>query len=62
MYAIITIVIIALLRDFNTSYNTLRIAILDTLKTEIFNSVTLITYKLRDILFVKNKAINLPNT
>ena len=53
--------------NFNTSYNTLRIAILNTfknntLKTKIFNFITLITYKLRDTLFTKNKAVSLLNT
>ena len=47
--------------NFNTFYNTLRIIILNILKTEIFDSVTLITYKLRDILFTKNKAVSLLN-
>ena len=62
MYAIITITIIVISCDFNASYNTLKIAILNTLKTEIFNSATLVTHKSRDTLFVKNKAISLLNT
>ena len=62
MYVIIIIAIIAVFYNFNTSCNTLRIAILDTLKTEILNSVTFVTYKLRDVLFTRNKAIGLPNT
>jgi len=67
MFVIIIITIITVPCDFNAFYNTLRIAILntfknDTLKTEILNSVTLITYKLRDALFVRNKAIGLLNT
>ena len=61
------ITIIAVLYDFNAFYNTLRITTLntlknDTLKTKILNSVTLITYKLRDTLFIRNKAISLLNT
>ena len=48
------IAIIAVPRDFNASCN--------TLKTEILNSVTLITYKLRDVLFARNKAVSLLNT
>ena len=55
------ITIIAVPRDFNASCDTLKIAILDTLKTEIFDSVTLITYKLRDVLFIRNKAVSLLN-
>ena len=47
--------------NFNTSCNIFRITTLNTLKTEIFNSITLITYKLRDVLFTRNKAISLPN-
>ena len=67
MYVIIIIIIIAVFCDFNTSYNTLRIATLNTLKnntfkTKILNSATLVTYKSRDALFAKNKAIGLPNT
>ena len=66
-YIITTIAIIAVFRDFNTSYNTFRIATLytlknNTLKTKILNSVTLVTYKLKDTLFIKNKAVSLPNT
>ena len=53
---------IAVPRDFNTSRNTLRIATLNTLKTEILDSATLVTYKSRDALFAKNKAVSLPNT
>ena len=61
------IIIIAVPCDFNTSRDTLRIAILDifknnTLKTKILNSATLVTHKLRDALFARNKAISLPNT
>ena len=56
------IIIITVLYNFNASYNTLRIAILNTFKTKILNSATLVTYKLRDALFIKNKAINLLNT
>ena len=61
------ITIIAVLRDFNASRNTLRIAILNTfknntLKTEILDFITLVTYKLRDALFTRNKAVGLPNT
>jgi hypothetical protein len=67
IYTILLIAIIAVPRDFNASYNTLKIATPntlknDTLKTKIFNSVTLMTYKLRDTLFARNKAINLLNT
>ena len=62
MYAITIIVIITVLYDFNTFYDTLRIATLNILKTEIFNFVTLITHKSRDILFIRNKAISLLNT
>ena len=62
MYAIIIITIIAVPYNFNTFCNTLKITIFDTLKTKILNSVTLVTYKLRDILFVKNKAVSLLNT
>ena len=62
IYAITTITIIAELRDFNTSRDTLRIATLDTLKTEILDSVTLVTHKSRDALFAKNKAVSLLNT
>ena len=47
--------------DFNTSCNTLKIAILNILKIKILNSITLMTYKLRDILFARNKAISLLN-
>ena len=56
------IAIIAVSRDFNASRDTLRIAILNTLKTEILNSVTLMTYKSKDTLFIKNKAVGLLNT
>ena len=67
IYVIITITIIAVPRNFNTSCNTFRIATLDTLKnntlkTEILNSITLVTYKLKDTLFIKNKAVSLLNT
>jgi len=67
MFVIITIIIIIVPRDFNTSYNTLRIVILNTfknntLKTKILNSATLVTHKLRDALFIRNKAISLLNT
>ena len=62
IYAITIIVIIAVLCNFNTFYNTLRITTLNTLKTEILDSVTLVTYKSRDVLFVRNKAISLLNT
>ena len=67
MFAITTITIITVPCDFNAFCDTLKIAILntfknDTLKTEILNSVTLVTYKLRDALFIRNKAINLLNT
>ena len=62
IYTIITIAIIAVPHNFNTFYNTLKITIFNTLKTEIFDSVTLITYKSRDILFARNKAISLLNT
>ena len=61
-YAITTIAIIAVPRDFNASRDTLRIATLDTLKTEILDSVTLVTHKSRDVLFARNKAVGLPNT
>ena len=48
--------------NFNTSYNTLKITILNTLKnntlkTEILNSVIFVTYKSRDALFTRNKAV-----
>ena len=62
-------------RDFNASHDTLRIAIFNTLriailntlknntlKTEILDSATLMTYKSRDALFVRNKAVSLLNT
>ena len=62
MYVIIIIIIITVPHNFNASYNTLRIVSLNTLKTKILNSATLVTYKLRDTLFAKNKAISLPNT
>ena len=62
MYIITIIIIIVVFCDFNTSRNTLKIAILDTLKTEILDSATLITHKLKDALFIKNKAISLLNT
>ena len=61
IYAITIIIIIAVLCNFNASHNTLKIATLDTLKTEILDSATLVTYKLRDALFIRNKAVNLPN-
>ena len=61
MYIIITIATIMVLCDFNTFCNTFRIAILNTLKTEILNSTTLITYKLRDTLFIRNMAVSLLN-
>ena len=48
--------------NFNTFCNTLRIITLNTLETKIFNFTTLITYKLRDTLFIRNKAISLLNT
>ena len=53
-YAITTIAIITVPRDFNASR--------DTLKTEILDSVTLVTHKSRDVLFARNKAVGLPNT
>ena len=58
MYAIIIITIITVPYNFNAFYNTLKIAILDTLKnntlkTKILNSITVMTYKSRDALFVK---------
>ena len=56
------IIIITVLYNFNASYNTLRIAILNTFKTKILNSTTLMTYKSRDTLFIRNKAVSLPNT
>ena len=61
------IAIIAVPYNFNASRNTLRITILDTfknntLKTKILNSATLVTYKSRDTLFAKNKAVSLLNT
>ena len=62
IYTIITITIITVPYNFNTFCNTLKIAILNALKTKIFNSITLITYKLKDALFVRNKAISLLNT
>ena len=62
MYIITIITIIAVFCNFNAFYNTFKIAILNTLKTEILDSVTLMTYKLRDILFARNKAISLLNT
>jgi hypothetical protein len=67
MYIIITIAIIVVPCDFNTFCNTLRITTFDTLKndtlkTKILDFVTLGTYKLRDILFARNKAISLLNT
>ena len=62
IYIIIIIAIIAVFCNFNTSRDTLRIAILNTLKTEILDSATLITYKLKDTLFIRNKAISLLNT
>ena len=62
MYAITTITIITIPCNFNTSRDTLRIATLNTLKTEILDSATLVTYKSRDALFAKNKAVSLPNT
>ena len=61
-YAITTIAIIAVPRDFNASRDTLRIATLDTLKTEILDSATLVTHKSRDALFARNKAVGLLNT
>ena len=53
--------------DFNTSCDTLRITIFNTfknntLKTKIFDFITLVTYKLRDALFIRNKAVGLLNT
>jgi len=67
IFAIIMIIIIAVPCDFNAFCDTLRIATFntfknDTLKTEILDSVTLVTYKSRDALFVRNKAISLLNT
>ena len=62
MYAITTIAIITVLCDFNASYNTLRITTFNTLKTEILNYITIITYKSRDALFIRNKAVSLLNT
>ena len=62
IYAITTIAIIAVPRDFNASRDTLRIATLDTLKTEILDSATLVTHKSRDALFARNKAVGLLNT
>ena len=61
------ITIIIVLYDFNVSCNTFRITILNTLKnntlkTKIFNFATFVTYKLRDILFIKNLIISLLNT
>ena len=53
-YAITTIAIIAVPRDFNASR--------DTLKTEILDSATLVTHKSRDALFARNKAVGLLNT
>ena len=49
------------LYNFNAFYNTLRIIIFNTLKTKILDSATLITYKLKDALFARNKAISLLN-
>ena len=62
MYAITIIVIIVVSCDFNASCDILRIAILDTLKTKILNSITLVTHKSKDALFARNKAIGLLNT
>ena len=62
IYAIIIIAIIAVSCDFNASCDIFKIATLDTLKTEIFDSATLVTYKSRDALFVRNKAVGLLNT
>ena len=62
MYIITTILIIIVPYNFNISHNTLKIVTLNTLKTKILNSITLVTHKSRDTLFIKNKAINLLNT
>ena len=61
MYAIIIIAIIIVLCDFSASYNTIKIIISNTLKIKILNSVIFITYKLRDALFIRNKAVSLLN-
>ena len=67
IYTIITIAIIAVPYNFNIFCNTLKIATLNTLKNntlkiKILNFATLVTYKLRNTLFIKNKAVSLLNT
>ena len=62
MYTITIIITITVPYNFNTSCNTLRITIFNTLKTEILNFTTLMTHKSRDTLFARNKAISLLNT
>jgi len=67
MFVIIIIIIIVVPCDFNAFRDTLKIAIFNTFKnntfkTKILNSVTLVTYKSRDALFIRNKAISLLNT
>ena len=62
MYIITIIAIIIVFYNFNAFHNTLKIAILNTFKTKILNSITLMTYKLRNALFIRNKAVSLLNT